>query len=71
MCVMSCTKDVAMTDHETCRKLWGVNSAKSSIFSFVCQKLIGMSTHLTVHKNDLLHICMSKTHAMSMLNTYS
>ena len=23
-------------------------------------------THLTVHKNDLLPICMSKTHAMSM-----
>ena len=39
----------------------GVNSAKSSIYSFVCQKLIAMSkTHLSVHKNDLLPIYMSK-----------
>ena len=31
--------------------VWGVNSAKSSIFSFVCPKHICMSkTHLTVHK---------------------
>ena len=34
-----------------CPNIWGVNSAKSSIFSFVCPKHICMSkTHLTVHK---------------------
>ena len=37
--------------------IWGVNSAKSSVFSFVCQILVGMSkTHLTVRKNPASHL---------------